>query len=84
MDYAKIEKEALQELQTLIVPYEEAALFNTKKVIEAFRKHKVSDYYLKPSTGYAYSDVGRDTLDLIYADIFKAEKALVRSQFVSG
>ena len=44
----------------------------------------VSDYYLKPTTGYGYSDVGRDTLDLIYAEIFKTEAALVRSQFVSG
>ena len=44
----------------------------------------VSDYYLKPTTGYGYSDVGRDTLDLIYAELFKTEAALVRSQFVSG
>ena len=57
---------------------------NTEKVITAFRNKMVSDYYLKPTTGYGYSDVGRDTLDLIYAEIFKTEAALVRSQFVSG
>lgn len=44
----------------------------------------VSDYYLKPTTGYAYGDVGRDKLDEIFADIFHAEAALVRPQFVSG
>ena len=44
----------------------------------------VSDFYLKPTTGYAYSDVGREKLDLIYAELFKTEAALVRSQFVSG
>ena len=63
---------------------EAAALVNTEKVITAFRNKMVSDYYLKPTTGYGYSDVGRDTLDLIYAEIFKTEAALVRSQFVSG
>lgn len=63
---------------------EAAALMNTEKVITAFRNNMVSDYYLKPTTGYGYSDVGRDTLDLIYAELFKTEAALVRSQFVSG
>ena len=63
---------------------EAAALVNTEKVITAFRNNMVSDYYLKPTTGYGYSDVGRDTLDLIYAEMFKTEAALVRSQFVSG
>ena len=52
--------------------------------MKAFRNHMVSDYYLKPTTGYAYSDVGRENLDAIYAEIFHTEAALVRSQFVSG
>ncbi len=84
IDFEEIELKALQDVLHNSLPHEEAALFNTKKVIAAFRKQKVADYYLKPSTGYAYSDVGRDQLDLIYADIFKTEAALVRSQFVSG
>lgn len=83
-DYTEIEKLALEEVNKHAKIYEEAALFNTKKVMKAFRSHMVSDFYLKPTTGYAYSDVGRENLDLIYADIFKAEAALVRSQFVSG
>lgn len=52
--------------------------------MKAFRNHMVSDYYLKPTTGYAYSDVGRENLDAIYAEIFHTEAALVRSQFVSA
>ena len=84
LNYEKLELNALKTVNACTWQYEEAALFNTKKVMSAFRKNKVSDYYLKPTTGYAYSDVGRDNLDLIYADIFKAEAALVRSQFVSG
>ena len=83
-DYTEIEKLALEEVNKHAKIYEEVALFNTAKVMKAFRSHMVSDFYLKPTTGYAYSDVGRENLDLIYADIFKAEAALVRSQFVSG
>ena len=64
--------------------YDAVALKNTEKVIAAFRKHQVSDFYMKPSTGYAYNDLGREKLDAIYADIFGTEAALVRSQFVSG
>ena len=83
-DFKKIEEEALLEVLHAAESYEKAALYNTEKVMQAFRKHMVSDFYLKPTTGYAYSDVGREKLDEIYADIFKTEAALVRSQFVSG
>ena len=84
IDYQAIEAYALVEVAKHAPELEAAALVNTEKVITAFRNNMVSDYYLKPTTGYGYSDVGRDTLDLIYAEIFKTEAALVRSQFVSG
>lgn len=84
INYQQIEEEALAAVAFQSKKLEEAALFNTEKVITAFRNNMVSDFYLKPTTGYAYSDVGRDKLDLIYAEIFKTEAALVRSQFVSG
>ena len=84
VDYQAIEAYALAEVAKHAPELEAAALVNTDKVITAFRNNMVSDYYLKPTTGYGYSDVGRDTLDLIYAEIFKTEAALVRSQFVSG
>ncbi|CAG7648344.1 aminotransferase class I/II-fold pyridoxal phosphate-dependent enzyme [Paenibacillus allorhizosphaerae] len=57
---------------------------NQWKVIRAFQKHKVSDYHFAGSTGYGYNDRGREVLDLVYADIFGAETALVRPHFVSG
>ena len=82
--YEKIEAAALEQVALQTSALEETALFNTKKVIAAFRNNMVSDFYLKPTTGYAYSDVGREKLDAIYAELFKAEAALVRSQFVSG
>lgn len=57
---------------------------NQWKVIEAFQKHKVSDYHFAGSTGYGYNDRGREVLDLVYADVFGAEAGLVRPHFVSG
>lgn len=84
INYQQVEEQALAAVALQSKKLEEAALFNTEKVITAFRNNMVSDFYLKPTTGYAYSDVGREKLDLIYAEIFKTEAALVRSQFVSG
>ena len=54
------------------------------KILNAFQKHQASDFHLNGSTGYGYGDTGRDILELIWADIFKAEKALVRSNIASG
>jgi len=63
---------------------EEISEFNTLKVLNAMRRLKVSDAHFKTSTGYAYGDIGREKLDELFAEIFCAEKALVRTQFVSG
>lgn len=57
---------------------------NQWRVIEAFQKHRVSDFHFSNSTGYGYNDRGREVLDLVYADVFGAEAALVRPHFVSG
>lgn len=84
IQWDEIEENALAVVAKEAKAHEKAALINTRKVLSAFRKFQVADYYLKPSTGYAYSDTGRDELDNIYADIFHTEAALVRSQFVSG
>ncbi|TVY02390.1 aminotransferase class I/II-fold pyridoxal phosphate-dependent enzyme [Cohnella terricola] len=57
---------------------------NQWKIIQAFQKHRVSDFHFAPSTGYGYNDSGRETLDLVYADVFGAEAAIVRPHLVSG
>ena len=57
---------------------------NTQKIMEAFRNHKVADAMFDGTSGYGYDDRGRDTLDLIWADVMEAEAALVRHQIVSG
>ncbi|MGN1137637.1 MAG: aminotransferase class I/II-fold pyridoxal phosphate-dependent enzyme, partial [Oscillospiraceae bacterium] len=57
---------------------------NSEKVLHAFINNKVSSACLVGTTGYGYDDVGRDTLDKVYAEVFGAEDALVRHSFVSG
>jgi cystathionine beta-lyase family protein involved in aluminum resistance len=63
---------------------DEVVEHNQEKVIRAFQKHKVSDYHFAGSTGYGYNDRGREVLDLVYADVFGAEAAIVRPHLVSG
>ncbi|GAB2548401.1 methionine gamma-lyase family protein [Gracilibacillus alcaliphilus] len=57
---------------------------NQAKVLEAFRKHQVSDSDFNPTTGYGYDDYGRDKLEAVYASVFGTEDALVRPQLTSG
>lgn len=63
---------------------EEISTANTAKTLEAFRKFRVSGHMFNFSTGYAYDDVGRDTLEKVWAMICRTEKALFRTQFSSG
>lgn len=60
------------------------AQINQLKVMKAFADNHVSESHLLPTTGYGYDDLGRDTLDKIYAQIFDCEDALVRHNFISG
>lgn len=57
---------------------------NQMKVLLAMQKNKLSDIHFSGTTGYGYNDLGRDTLEAIYADVFRAEDALVRPQLMSG
>ena len=63
---------------------EEIAEINQLRVMKAFADNRVSDTHFMPTTGYGYDDIGRDTLDRVYADIFGSEDALVRHNFISG
>ncbi|KMY53710.1 hypothetical protein AC623_06630 [Bacillus sp. FJAT-27231] len=63
---------------------EKTAELNQFRVLQSFRKHRVSEFHFTPSTGYGYDDSGRDTLENIYADVFGGEAALVRPQIISG
>lgn len=78
----------INQIEELIQPQlkkaDDIAFINQRKVLEAFQQQQVSDHHFNPSTGYGYDDEGRDTLERVYADVFKAEAALVRPQIISG
>ena len=63
---------------------DDIALYNQKKVLEAFREHKVATRHFAGTTGYGYDDIGRDTLCRIYARVLGAEEAIVSPNIVSG
>ena len=63
---------------------DEICEYNSLKVLKAFQKYNLSEMHFGMTTGYGYSDIGRDTIENIFSDIFKAEDSLVRTQFISG
>ena len=63
---------------------DEVAEYNQMKVLNAMQECKVSDIHFAATTGYGYNDLGRDTLEEVYAKVFHTEDALVRPQIVSG
>ena len=79
-----LKKEVLAESQELFAHVDAIAEENTLKVLDAMRECKVSDAHFNTTSGYAYDDIGRSKLEELYANIFGAERALVRTQFVSG
>ena len=56
----------------------------TRRVLAAFQEHQVAYRHFAPTTGYGYDDVGRDTLEKIFADLFGTEAAIVRPHIASG
>lgn len=60
------------------------ALFNQNKVLDAFRKNRVSLRHFAPTTGYGYDDIGRDTLAKVFSDVFCAENSIVSPNILSG
>ena len=77
-------EQAQNALEAQFRHYDTVSEENTRKVLSAFHKHRVSESYFMGTTGYGYNDEGRDQLDAIYADIFGTEDALVRLGFVNG
>lgn len=59
-------------------------LYNQQKVLQAFKKYKISDSHFVTTSGYAYTDLGREGIENLYKEIFKTESSLVRLQFVNG
>ncbi len=77
-------RQAEIEIKNEFKKIEEICEFNSFKVIKAMQDNNLSETHFTSTTGYGYNDIGREVIEKIYADIFKAEDALVRSQFISG
>lgn len=75
---------AVRKLQERFRQIDDVAEYNQLKVLEAMRKNQVSEACLLGTTGYGYNDLGRDTLETVYADVFRTEDALVRPQITCG
>ena len=76
----KCEKDCLEEFKKI----DEICEYNSLKVLSAFHKNEVTESCFNETTGYGYNDLGRDTIEKVYKDVFGCEDALVRSQFISG
>ena len=83
-DIIELSKKVEKDLVSIFKEVEEVEEYNSLKVLSAFQKYNLSEMHFNGTTGYGYGDIGRDTIENIYAEIFKAEDSLVRTQFISG
>lgn len=77
-------KQAEKSLTEIFEGIDEIRDYNQRKVLEAFIDNRVAPEHFYTVSGYGHDDMGRETLDKVFADVFKAEKALVRIHFASG
>ena len=80
----ELAKEVELEIKEQFKKIDELCELNSLKVLNAFKEHKVSEGMFQESTGYGYNDLGRDTIEKIFASVLGSEDALVRGQFISG
>ena len=79
-----IVEKAEEELLFTFKTYNKIAEYNQEKVLNAFIKNKIGAEHFAYVSGYGHDDIGRDAIDSVFADIFKAESAIVRNHFASG
>ena len=80
----KMIDQAESELASRFAEIDRTEELRTRQVLDVFREHQVSYRHFSPTTGYGYDDIGRDTLEKIYADIFHTDAALMRPHIASG
>ena len=76
----KLEQDCLEQFKVI----DDICFYNSEKVLQAFQNNSVSETHFNPTTGYGYNDEGRDIIEKVFTNVFKAEDALVRNQFISG
>ena len=77
-------QQILEELEGRFKKIDETAEYNQMKVLKALQENKVSEACLLGTTGYGYNDLGRETLEAVYAAVFHTQDALVRPQITCG
>ena len=83
-DVVRLVEEAEQDCQDEFTKLEKNGYLNSLKVLSSFHKNEITESCFNATTGYGYNDVGRDGIEAVFRDVLGAEKALVRSQFISG
>ena len=73
-----------KKLENIFKKIDKIAMINSIRVISAFWEHNVSEVHFNSTTGYGYSDIGREIVEKVFASVLKGESALVRNQFISG
>ena len=81
---SEIIRESERDLESRFAEVERIEEIRTRQVIDIFKKEGVSYRHFAPTTGYGYEDIGRDTLERIYAGVFHTEAALMRPHIASG
>lgn len=80
----ELAKKVEQKIEKEIKQINEDAMYHSSKVLKAFHNNKIADVHFHSTTGYGYGDIGRDTIESVFAQVLGAEDALVRNQFISG
>ena len=83
-DVLNISDEIINDLSQRFQKIDKISEYNQLKVVSAFQKNKVAEEHFNTTTGYGYNDIGRDTLEKVYADVFHTDDALVRPQITCG
>jgi len=80
----KLSEKVEKEVSDIFNELDKTCEYNSIKVLKAFQDNNISEMHFGSTTGYGYGDVGRDTIEKVFAQVLHAEDALVRSQFISG
>ena len=84
MNIEELVNQSEQEVREQFEIAEKICEYNSLKVLRAFQNNNISDIHFGSTTGYGRNDIGRDKIEDMYCEIFGAEAALVRNQFISG
>ena len=84
MNVEQMIQSAEKSLQGAFSEVERIEEIRTRQVLDVFRQHEISYRHFAPTTGYGYDDIGRDTLEMVWADLFHTEAALMRPHIASG